>query len=128
MTDQTTDDKATLYHASVKDFRATLVKASAMYERMSTEYQKPLMEAAEKAREAGDPSLRDEVPDVVRDAHMGALGAYSYSYVLAAILKDAENEFGKDVAHRLACRADDMLANGDDDNLNGDIELEAQDV
>lgn len=122
MTDQT------LYHASVKDFRTSLVKASTMFEQMSNEHQEPIMRASALARETGDASHRDKVPAAVRDAYQGSLMAYSYGYTLGAVIRFAEQRFGEDVALELACRADDLLTNGDDDDLNGDIELETQDA
>lgn len=119
MTDQTTeDDKATLYHASVKDFRAALVKAAAMYNATSKEYQPQVFGAAAKARETGETV---KVPVAVGDAYRGSLMAYSYAYTLAAVIRYAGQHFGDEVAHGLACVADDLLTNGDDDNLNGDI-------
>lgn len=119
MTDQTAEDKGTLYHPSVKDFRATLVKAAAMYNATSKEYQPQVMGAAAKARETSDKTIK--IPAAVGDAYRGSLGAYSYAYTLAAIIRYAGRRFGDEVARELACVADDLLMNGDDDNLNGDI-------
>jgi hypothetical protein len=47
--------------------------------------------------------------------------AYGYSYALAAILGVAEREFGPEVARRLAAGADQILTNGDFDDLNADV-------
>jgi hypothetical protein len=47
--------------------------------------------------------------------------ASGYAYTLAAVLAHAARKFGPDVAHGLGGLADDILMNGDDDNINADV-------
>lgn len=109
----TTAEPATNYHTTVDDFRRTLVSSSAAWEKMSTEHNDRIM----RARTEGGP----EVPGVVSDAYMASLMAMSYSYTLAAVLKVAERELGVEAARMLAFEADEILTNGDFDNLNADV-------
>lgn len=118
------EDEGTGYHASVKDLRTEILKSAAVFEQMSREHLEPIMRAGELARATGDETHRASVPSAVRDAHQASLMAYGYGYTLAAVLRLAEQKFGKAVAHRLACAADNILMNGDDDDLNDDIESE----
>lgn len=98
-------DGGLLYHGSVDDFRRSLMKAHASWERESKTYQ---------CEPGGEPERIRAV------AHSAALMAGSYAYTIAALVKYAQR-FGSHVAHDLAFVADDILMNGDDDNLNADV-------
>lgn len=50
-----------------------------------------------------------------------AMMAASYAYVLAALLGWVGREHGPDAEHAAACMVDDVLTNGDCDDLNGDL-------
>lgn len=53
--------------------------------------------------------------------HPAAVMATVYSYTLAAVLKVAQREFGEEAARTLAFEADELLTNGDSDDLNADV-------
>lgn len=101
-------DNGTLYHESVTDLRRTLVVAAEKWRGVS-ETRRP---------QRTESSLH-------LDAYGAALMAYGYGYTLAAVLKVAEEKFGPEVAQALAAVADDLLMNGDSDNLNDDVMPEA---
>lgn len=108
-----TTERATAYHQTIDDLRRALVGSSANWEKMSAEYHDQVM----RSRTGDGPN----VPDVVSDAYMASLMAMSYSYTLAAVLKVAQQELGEKAARRLAFEADEILTNGDFDNLNADV-------
>jgi len=89
----------TIYSGSVTDFRRSLVEDAANW------------------RLAG--------PAMPRAA---ALMAANYGYALAALLGQAESEMGHEAAARLASRADDILTNGDDRDMNADVMPAAAEV
>lgn len=97
-------------HDYVTELRRELVKAAQSYRKVSTEYFTGM-----QGRK------RDEVTDAERDAYMGTLMACTYSYVLAAILRVAEEDLGTQSARRLASVAGDMLEDGDSGDLNADV-------
>src|SRR5215469_994656 len=105
-----TSGPATAYHETVTDFRRVLAERAENWKRASERYFGLL-----HAQPPG------ETPSAVRAAYAGTLGAYGYSYALAAILGVAEREFGPEVAKRLAFDADEILTNGDFDELNADV-------
>lgn len=95
---------STIYHDSVAALR------------------RELMADAEQWHKAGDAYFRQRKDDAK------AAGAYApsrmagvYAYALAAVLGVAERELGPQTARRLADVADDILENGDDDDLNADV-------
>lgn len=92
-----TGGTATAYHHSVTDLRRELVRSAQGYRKASAEYFTAMHDRK-----------REEVTDAERDAYMGTLMACNYSYVLAAILRVAEEELGPQSARRLATIADDM--------------------
>lgn len=104
---------ASCYHETVTDLRRTLVRSAEGWNTTSSRYF-DLMHTAEGRVMATSPAE-------VRDAYAGSLMAYGYSYALAAVLGVAEREFGPRVAKRLAFDADEILTNGDFDNLNADV-------
>lgn len=108
----------TIYSGSVTDFRRELVASAEMFEKMHRPYSAQSF-AALQAQCTGRP--RPEVPAAVRDADLSGLMARTYAYTLAAVLAVAEREFGHEVAARLACKADDIITNGDGDALNADV-------
>ena len=90
------------HHDSVDDLRRGLMTSSVAMAARSDAYKRA--------------SLLDEpvpVEDATFDAWEAATRAWMTSYVLAAVLGVAGKEFGAEVAHRLACVADEVLANGD---------------
>lgn len=103
-------DTSTIYYHSVDEFRRTLASSAEAWHRAKEHYFS-LMPAR----------ARDKVAPEVRDAYAGTLMAYSYAYALAAVLGVAEREFGPQTARRLALVADDILTNGDFDDLNKDV-------
>jgi hypothetical protein len=98
----------TIYSGSVTDFRRDLVHESGRQHDVSHSY---------REWKPGTPQ---------GDAWAGALMAANYSYALAAVLAVAEREFGHEVAARLACKADDILTNGDGAALNADVTPDAE--
>lgn len=82
----------TIYSGSVTEFRASLVQGATHWHD----------HGAEAPRSAG-------------------LMASGFGYALAAVLGVAEREFGHITAARLAQVADDILMNGDSDDLNADV-------
>lgn len=112
----TDSPKPLLYHESVDALRRELMATHlAMYATSQT-----YMEAALDGREV---TRRDAVTDAWHAATTG----WNFSYVLAAVLGVAAKEFGDDVAHRLACVADNLIANGDDDpGHNADVTPERE--
>jgi hypothetical protein len=107
--DTGTADTSTMYHRSLDEFRRGLMAAAVHHHGVADEY------GTAFDRPRGE-RVRSEL-----DAHAGSLMAGSYSYVLAAVLKVAEQELGPQSARMLASVADDILANGDDDDLNADV-------
>jgi hypothetical protein len=103
-------EPATAYHETVTDLRRTLVKAAEEWHKTNEHYF-GLMHAQ-------PPS---ETPAEIRDAYAGSLMAAGYAYTLAAILGVAERKFGPEVAKRLAFDTDEILTNGDFDDLNADV-------
>lgn len=113
VTDTKPDPQPTNYHPSVEDFRRDLVKGHVGWEKTCQTYFEPVM----GARRTGRTPTEAE-----RDAYAGSLMAASYSYTLAAVLKLAEQEFGAEVAHTLACEAEELLNNGDaEPGWNADV-------
>lgn len=108
--DAGTGGTPTIYHHSVAGFRRQLAQAAQAYRKASEEYFAGLQG-----------KKRAEVTDTERDAYMGTLMAYGYCYTLAAVLGVAERELGPQSARRLATIADDILTNGDFDDLNADV-------
>lgn len=108
---------ATNYHDTVDDLRRDLVKASALWEATSTAYTDQVM----RARQEGA-----TLPEPVTDAHMASTMAMSYSYALAAVLKVASRDIGEDAARALAFEVDELLQNGDFDDINGDVSPDPQ--
>lgn len=102
----TTSDTATGYHESVDHLRRDLMRAYEQYVKAVQEHRPQ--------------TLADTTP-MQATAYMSSLAAQSYSYTLAAVLGYAAREFGPEVAHALACVADDVMENGDDNDLNGDV-------
>lgn len=102
-------DTSTWYHDSLDEFRRGLMSAAVHHHNVADEYG----QAFDKPRE--------ERSRAEMDAHAGSLMAGSYAYTLAAILGQAAREFGPQIARRLASAADDILANGDDEDMNADV-------
>ena len=100
------------YHHSVDDFRRDLMADATAWHAMLSEYRKLMYDR-------GTP--REEIPESAHDAHHASLMAWQYAYALAAVLKVAEIDFGPETARRLACVADDIGQNGDEDDLNADV-------
>ncbi|MER7361847.1 hypothetical protein [Nonomuraea wenchangensis] len=94
-------DTATNYHESVDDLRRDLMKGVALWNKVADEYKEPA----------------DKVQARVLSA---ALMAGGYGYTLAAILGYAR-KYGEHVAHDLAFEADEILTNGDFEDLNKDV-------
>jgi hypothetical protein len=107
--DTGTADTSTIYHHSAAEFRRGLMSAAVHWNDVADQY------GAVWDRPRG------ERPAAELDAHAGSLMAGAYAYTLAAILRVAEEELGPQSARRLATIADDMLTNGDDDDLNADV-------
>jgi hypothetical protein len=103
-------DTSTWYHASLTDFRRQLVTAAEHWGKQKEEYFRQV-----HAQPAA------ETPRVTLDAYAGTMMAGSYAYTLAAVLGLAEREFGPQIARRLASAADDILENGDDEDMNADV-------
>lgn len=103
-------EPAPAYHETATGLRRTLAEAAEGWSKASERYL-----GLTHAQPPG------ETPAAVRDAYVGALMAYGYSYTLAAVLGVAEREFGPEVAERLASDADEILTNGDFDDLNTDV-------
>ncbi len=108
----TGEPKPTLYHDSVDHLRRDLIAGYETHRAMADKYF-----AA---------TIRTDIPpvrDAISDARDASAAAYNVSYTLAAVLGYAAREFGEDVAHKLACVADNVLANGDDGDVphNADI-------
>lgn len=102
---ETTEDRGTLYHASVEDYRRCLASAYVRWHKDREKYQKLVYAGRDDGRKP---------TDAERDAYAASLMASGYSYTLAAIIKLAEERFGPDAALVLANKADDLLMNGDD--------------
>jgi hypothetical protein len=107
--DTGSSDTSTMYHSSLDEFRRGLMAAAVHHHGVADEYGV----AYDKPRE------ERSRPDM--DAHAGSLMASSYAYTLAAVLGYAVRELGPQTARILANVADDILANGDDMDLNADV-------
>ena len=92
---------ATNYHESVDDLRRDLMKGVAFWEKVTDEYKDPA----------------DKVQARLLSA---ALMAGGYGYTLAAVLGYAR-KYGEHVAHDLASEADEILTNGDFEDMNADV-------
>jgi hypothetical protein len=103
-----TGSEETPYHDSVDGLRRELVATSERFRQDAAAFMPPSLAAAEPMHNA---------------AYIGSLMAGTYSYTLAAVLGYARREFGEDVAHELACVADNLLMNGDDADVpyNADV-------
>lgn len=108
--DAGTSDTSTAWHSSVTEFRRALSQDAAAWQ-----------ETLKKHFTAMNGQPVQKVPPDLRDAYMASLTAASFAYALAAVLGVAEREFGPQTARRLASIADDLLENGDDNDLNGDV-------
>lgn len=64
----------------------------------------------------------DDAARLVSDAYFAAASASQYAYLLAAMLGYAATAFGPQTARQLASLAANLLANGDDHDLNADVE------
>lgn len=93
------------YHDSVDHLRGDLMKAYTHWGAVSADY---LKQGAPQA--GGDQAA----------AYGAALMASAYSYTLAAVLKSARR-YGDSIAEDLAALADELLVNGDSDNVNADV-------
>lgn len=113
-----TKEWATPYHASVNDFRRELAGESAMFHKRMGPH-RDVAFAAMTAKRAGQEHA--PLSQAEEDAYIGCLMAGSYAYTLAAVLRVAEQEFGREVVVRLACVADDIITNGDDHDRNADV-------
>lgn len=87
---------------TLHDFRASLIAASRAWESDAETH----WNAAENKPLEG---------------HGGPAMAAAYSYVLAAVLRIAKDDYGLEVAHALAAEADEIFRNGDFDDLNADV-------
>ena len=92
----TTVDQATDYHDSPMHLRADLLAQHKAF-----------------SNRAGS--------GVSLDLH--ALTASNYAYTLAALLGWIGREHGTDAEHRAACMVDDLLTNGDSNDLNADVRV-----
>ncbi len=101
-----TPPKPTLYHDSVDHLRRDLMTSYDQYEKAVQEYRPQSLAGSGPAQAT---------------AYMSSLAAKGYAYTLAAVLGYAGRKFGTDVAHELACIADDIMNNGDDENINADV-------
>lgn len=99
-------DPATNYHESVDHLRQDLMKGNAHWEEVVKEF-----------AETPDGQVRTRAEAV---AFMAAMMAGSYSYTLAAVLGYAR-KYGEDIAHDLAFEADEILTNGDFEDMNADV-------
>jgi|SRR5690606_26323887 len=98
-------DTATNYHKSIDDLRRDLMKGSAHWNKVADEYA---------------PNGDGERTTAVISAYTASLMAGSYAYTLAAILGYAR-KYGEHVAHELAFEADEILTNGDFEDMNKDV-------
>lgn len=115
-------ERGLLYHENVTELRRTLMNASVMYTKMGKPYSDQAfawINARRAAEEAGQPEP-PRPPQPVRDADMACMMAASYAYTLAAVLRLA-GDLGPEVARKLATAADDILVNGDFEDLNADV-------
>lgn len=110
--DAGTSDTSTIYHASVREFRASLVSDAEAHRKVKCRYGDRITAARKDDGKA---------PGEVYDAHVGNLMAAEYAYTLAAVLRVAEDRLGPQSARMLANFADDILTNGDDNDLNADV-------
>jgi hypothetical protein len=116
----------TVYHETVTDLRRELVEASGQYRKIGEPHWAAVLaylDAAWVAKQAGKPEPA-RPSRAVMDADVGLRMAASYAYTLAAILRLAGDRFGPEVQQVLASAADDILTNGDGNDLNTDIESE----
>lgn len=100
------DGTATNYHESIDHLRRDLMKGNAHWEKVAKDY-------------GSTPDDQVRSPAEVA-AFAGSLMAASYSYTLAAILGYAR-KYGEHVAHDLAFEADEILTNGDFEDMNADV-------
>lgn len=100
------DGTATNYHESIDHLRRSLMKGNAHWEKVAEQYSNFSEEKARVPSEAA--------------AFAAASMAGSYSYTLAAILGYAR-KYGEHVAHDLAFEADEILTNGDFEDMNADV-------
>jgi hypothetical protein len=92
---------ATNYHESVDHLRRDLMKGVALWEKVADEYKEPADKVQARTLSA-------------------ALMAVGYGYTLAAIIGYAR-KYGEHVAHDLAFEADEILTNGDFEDMNKDV-------
>ena len=112
----------TAYHESVEDFRRELVKSSVTWDKLHAPYWDAThaFHVAKLAAAAGSEPVRPD--QALFDAASAGMMASAYSYTLAAVIAVAQKDFGEEVATALACVADDILINGDDDpGWNADV-------
>ena len=64
----------------------------------------------------------DDAARLVSDAYFAAASASQYAYLLSAMLGYAATAFGPQTARQFASLADNLLNNGDDRDLNADVE------
>jgi hypothetical protein len=102
-------DTSTWNYHSVTEFRQQLVRAAEAWNKKKEEYFRQVQQPAA------------ETPRAALDAYAGTMMAGSYAYTLAAILGQAEREFGPQIARRLASAADEILTDGDFDDMNADV-------
>lgn len=107
-------DTSTWYHSSLTEFRRQLMAAAESWGKQKEGYFEQV--------HAQPPA---ETSRVTLDAYAGTMMAGSYAYTLAAVLGLAEREFGPQIARRLASAADDILENGDFDDMNADVKPDA---
>jgi hypothetical protein len=94
-------DTATNYHESVDDLRRSIMNGVALWQKVADEYKEPADKVQAKTLSA-------------------ALMAGGYGYTLAAIIGYAR-KYGEHVAHDLAFEADEILTNGDFEDMNKDV-------
>lgn len=92
------DEPATNHHATVRDLRVELCKASQSYRR--------LLDGMDITTSGNE--------------YVGLVMAGSYSYILAAVLKHAQ-DLDEELAKALAFEIDELLADGDFDGTNDDV-------
>lgn len=109
----TTTGPATNYHATVDDLRRDLMASHLDMVKCSEEYFVATKDP-EKAKQL-------KPREVISDAWMASTAAYNTSYALAAVLKIAQRELGEEAARTLAFEVDEILTNGDFDDLNADV-------
>jgi hypothetical protein len=107
-----TSDTSTAYHESAAALRRAFMADSQAWGRIRDRWS-PLGENPDTSPEAAGRA--------VRDAHIAALAAGQYAYLLAALLGFAERVLGPQIARELASLADNLLENGDDQDLNADV-------